>query len=388
MRYIKQKEIFIISIIYILISVYLQFNNLQLFNIINPIFYILFSIYIIYTMNDSYIRVKSNKNFELKMLSLVILYLIIFFFLGFFIGFTKTLYNQSFIGILKNIFPLIVPIIGVELIRCIIVNKNRRNNLVLISITILTILLEIKYNTLLANFENKELFFKYICSVLLPLIASSSLYTYLSSKASYKLPFIFRVIEKVVLLLLPITPNTDWFVQGSLGIIIPVLIYFLFKYRYIKDEIEGTRRKNSEFSKVGFVLAITVSSFLIAFMLGLFKYEPIAILSNSMLPTYSRGDAVVYEKMSDSELQKLEKNSIIVYRIGNQYVAHRIIEVVKDNGVVSYRTMGDNNNAPDGRLVEVGQIKGVYVFSIKYIGFPSVWLNDYFNHESAQVETK
>lgn len=388
MRYIKQKEIFIISIIYIFISVYLQFNNIQLYNLINPIFYILLSTYIVYQIKDSYLRVKNNKYFELKILSLVVIYLIIFFSLGFFVGFSKSPYSHEILGIFKNIWLIIIPIIGIELVRCIIVNKNRRNYLALISITILIILVEIKYNVLFANINNKELFFKYICSTILPLIASNFLYTYLSAKASYKLPFIFRIVEKITLLLLPIYPSTNWFISGSLGILTPVVVYFLFKYRYIKDETEGIRRKPSEFSKVGFVLAITASSILIAFMLGLFKYEPIAILSNSMLPTYSRGDVVVYEKLSDTDLQKLKNNSIIVYKIGNQYVAHRIIEVVKDNGVVSYRTQGDNNNAPDGRLVEISQIKGVYIFSIKYIGFPSVWLNDYFNSESAQVETK
>lgn len=84
MRYIKQKEIFIISIIYIFISVYLQFNNIQLYNLINPIFYILLSTYIVYQIKDSYLRVKNNKYFELKILSLVVIYLIIFFSLGFF----------------------------------------------------------------------------------------------------------------------------------------------------------------------------------------------------------------------------------------------------------------------------------------------------------------
>ena len=123
-------------------------------------------------------------------------------------------------------------------------------------------------------------------------------------------------------------------------------------------------------------------------MLGLFKYEPIAILSNSMHPVYNRGDAIIYEKLSDTDLKKIEKNSIILYRIDNQSVAHRVVNVIQENGSVKYQTKGDNNNAPDMDLVDPSQIQGVYVFHIKYIGYPSVWLNDLFNHQEAKVETK
>lgn len=84
----------------------------------------------------------------------------------------------------------------------------------------------------------------------------------------------------------------------------------------------------------------------------------------------------------------LKKIVYIVYKVGSQYVAHRVIEIKKEDGNVSYRTKGDNNNAPDSKYVESEQIIGVYVRHIKYVGFPSVWLNDYFSHEEAVVETK
>ena len=87
-------------------------------------------------------------------------------------------------------------------------------------------------------------------------------------------------------------------------------------------------------------------------------------------------------------MENIEKNSIIVYKVGSQYVAHRVVEIKKEDGNVSYRTKGDNNNAPDSKYVESEQIIGVYVRHIKYVGFPSVWLNDYFSHEEAVVETK
>ena len=116
-------------------------------------------------------------------------------------------------------------------------------------------------------------------------------------------------------------------------------------------------------------------------MVGIFRYEPISILSSSMTPVFSRGDVVIFEKISDTELEQLPKNTIIIYQIGNQNIAHRIVDKIKSENTVLYKTKGDSNNVEDMELVRVEQIKGVYKFHIKYIGFPSVWLHEYFKQE-------
>ena len=115
-------------------------------------------------------------------------------------------------------------------------------------------------------------------------------------------------------------------------------------------------------------------------MLGIFQYVPIAIVSNSMYPAFSRGDVIIFKKMTDAELEKLPENSIIVYTKENKNIAHRIVKRIEKNGTVLYQTKGDNNNAMDLQLVKTTQIKGVYVFHIKYIGFPSAWIYSYFKN--------
>ena len=139
---------------------------------------------------------------------------------------------------------------------------------------------------------------------------------------------------------------------------------------------------SNTFSKISYIITLILSITLICFMLGVFKYEPIVILSNSMKNTFSRGDAIIYKKLTDSQLKQIPLYSIIVYTIGEQNVAHRIVSITKENDIVFYQTKGDSNNVPDTFLVTPNQIKGVYVFHIKYIGFPSVWLHDYFNIEN------
>ncbi len=388
MRYVKRKELILIVTLFLLLQVILQIFNVRLVTQINSVFWILIIYYLYRNSKNNYTRLSSRFYLD-KMVIISILYILIYFNLGFVFGFSKSHFSHTFSGILSNFFEIIIPIIGIEYFRNIVINKNRSNKLIIWLVTIILILFEIKFNMLLSNFDNKEQFFKYICSIIFPLIANSILYSYLTLKGPCIIVLVFRLLERVSILLLPIVPSLDWFMTGALGIITPVLIYLLIKYKLSKQEAYYKGRTGKkDFNKVSYVIAITLSVFVVSFMLGLFKYEPIAILSDSMVPTYSRGDIVVYEKLSSEELKNIRVGEIIVYKIGNQNIAHRIINVDKGLGSVFYQTMGDNNNDPDLRKVTPDQIMGVYVFSMRYIGFPSVWLNDYFSEEKAKVETK
>ncbi len=389
MRYIKNKELFVIIIAYVFITMNLIIDDATFYtNIINPLFWLSILAYLIWDMKKGYIRFCKNKRYFIYMIIISCVHIIIYFYMGFIFGFSKSPYNHAIISILKNIIIQIVPIIGIEVTRSVIATRNKDNKLMLILLTILLILVEINYNTILNLFSNKEEFFEYICEIILPQIASGILYTYLSLKGSYSLTLVFRLLNELVVLLLPILPDLDWFMTGSEGILSVTLIYLLFKYEFTKEKKDIREKNKNLFAKISYILTLTLSITLVCFMLGIFKYEAITILSNSMVPTFSRGDVIIYKKITDKELKELTENSIIIYSVGEQNIAHRIINTTEKNGTVSYQTKGDSNNVPDINLVETDQIKGVYIFHIKYIGFPSVWLYDYFNEEDTKIEIK
>ena len=126
---------------------------------------------------------------------------------------------------------------------------------------------------------------------------------------------------------------------------------------------------------------LSISIILICFVLGLFKYKPMAILSNSMVPTYSRGDIVIFSKPNKKELENIQIYNIIVYRLDNMIVAHRIVNIEKNNkGEVLYTTKGDNNLTVDSKKVTNEQIIGIVKTVVHFIGYPTVWLNDVFSH--------
>lgn len=89
-----------------------------------------------------------------------------------------------------------------------------------------------------------------------------------------------------------------------------------------------------------------------------FGYGAAVVLSNSMEPTFSKGDLIVVR-----EAESFLVDDIIVYQDGNSLVVHRIIEL--DENTVT--TKGDANNAAD-EPVDVGVIKGKVICWIPKAG--------------------
>ena len=387
MNYLKNKELFIILSIYLIFTIFLINNNLFIYkNIINPIFWACILIYLVWNMKKFYIRIYKNKKYIIYIYIISCIHIILYFYIGFVFGFTKSPYNHDILSIIKNSFIQIIPVISIELSRYVILTRNKNNKLLTIFTTILLILLEINYYTLLHLYSNKKELFEHICSTIFPLIASGCLFSYLTLNGSYILPLLYRLFNEFIILLLPILPDINWFLIGSINILSPTLIYVLFKYTFNKTPKIITKKKEIVFAKISYSVAFIICITLICFMLGIFKYEPIAILSNSMDPTFSRGDIIIYKKLNDDELKKIPKNTIIVYSIDNQNIAHRIVKVLNQNNKIYYQTKGDSNNTSDIKLVETKQIKGIYCFHIKYVGFPSIWLYEYCNLENTKFK--
>ena len=219
MRYVKEKSLLFLLSFYLFASIIFQIKKIPFFaNFLNPLFWLIIVIYLIIYLKKIYVRFHKKKKYFYSIIIISLSYILLYFYLGFIFGFSKSPYSHSLINIFKNIFQIVVPIVGIELSRSVILNRNKNNRRIIIFATILFILLEIKYSALINNFANKELFFIYICQVVIPTIAGGMLYSYLSLKESYRLPLVYRLLKELELILLPIIPTTDWFIDGSIGI--------------------------------------------------------------------------------------------------------------------------------------------------------------------------
>lgn len=99
-----------------------------------------------------------------------------------------------------------------------------------------------------------------------------------------------------------------------------------------------------------------------------------AVVSDSMKPTFERGDLIIVRGVSSPE--EISVNDIIVFKLEGHRVStvHRVVEVVDQGGRVRFRTKGDANPNPDARLVRPEEVRGKVLFWIPNLGFLSIWL--------------
>ena len=60
---------------------------------------------------------------------------------------------------------------------------------------------------------------------------------------------------------------------------------------------------------------------------------------------------------------------------------HRAIKVRNVDGKVAITTKGDANKEADSGYVTLDNVQGLIKLRIKYIGRPTIWINDIFNKE-------
>ncbi len=81
------------------------------------------------------------------------------------------------------------------------------------------------------------------------------------------------------------------------------------------------------------------------------------VLSASMEPTMSPGDAILID---DTPAAEIQQGDIITFASGGsgQPTTHRVIEVVERNGETAFMTQGDNVEDPDQSLVTPAELEG------------------------------
>ena len=367
----NNKFLFLNILFYSFLNIILSFKNPSLSPIFKSIFWLLTNFYLIFSLQKTYYPHLHTKKYLIPALTIELLSLFFIFLLGLKIGFTKSPFAHDFSHLLSNFFTYFIPLIGIETTRYILASKPISKSS-FIFLVIFFILTEINYPSLILNLSNKELFFKYLTQSLIPIIFKNILFTTLSPKISLATLLILSTTSTFLSLITSIIPNLDWFSLGTTKLLKYFLIFFTFKYY---ESPKPTSYIHHYPSFITYVLSILSATILICFMLGIFSYKPIAIKSNSMHPIFNRGDIIIYKKITKPE--GLTPNSIIVFKNENSLIVHRLIKITKINNTYEFTTKGDNNNTPDSQILQFSSILGIYQFKIKYLGYPSIWLNDY-----------
>lgn len=301
----------------------------------------------------------------------ILAYFIVIYLSGLLVGFLKNGYSLKILDIFNNIFYLIIMIISQEYIRFMIASNKGQNKYILPILTILYIILDFILVFNINMIDNRMNLFIFITTTFMPLISQHLLYSFNAKHVDYKPSIIIRICLTIYPYILPIIPNLGYYLESLIGLIYPYFVYLKYTSLIKLDEKIKISKK---------VLFINIPLIIILFIIivlisGIFKYQIMAIGSGSMYPIYTRGDAVIFEKINDSSV--LDINDIVVYRYGEKYITHRLISIESINGEIYLQTKGDNNEYPDDFKVKAKDVIGIVKCKIKYIGYPSIWFQDF-----------
>ena len=119
------------------------------------------------------------------------------------------------------------------------------------------------------------------------------------------------------------------------------------------------------------VALIVVFAFLLVGV-RIFNVQIYTVLSGSMEPNYHVG-SLVYVKPVD--VAELKVGDVITFELGGGIRGtHRIIEVLEDNGSLTFQTKGDNNDHADANPIRPEAIVGKVKFTIPYLGFGAAYI--------------
>ena len=137
----------------------------------------------------------------------------------------------------------------------------------------------------------------------------------------------------------------------------------------ISNKIKNKRmtKKIFKYIMLNIMIILFIINLILSFeenthILGIYMFN---IVSESMEPTFEKDDVVIVKKSDPSILQK---SDIITFQQEDRIISHRIIDIIKINDTIKFRTKGDNNEIADPNLVESGQVYGKEVFTIKKVG--------------------
>ena len=102
---------------------------------------------------------------------------------------------------------------------------------------------------------------------------------------------------------------------------------------------------------------------------------PMIVLTDSMYPEIAAGDLIICNTLEPEEVQV---NDVISFfdpmGSGTSVVTHRVLEIVEENGQLSYRTKGDNNNTEDQVLIPQDKLVGIYRSRIPGLGHVAMFM--------------
>ena len=313
------------------------------------------------------------KNITTKIvISSTLCYFIAIYLLGLVLGFNNTIFKLNLNYIITVVILGAGVIIIEEIIRYIICRNTPHQKLPIIIYTILISILNIIIEINGYDLSDTEMIFIFLTTVVIPTICIEMICSYLTYKVSYIPSMVYKLSIVMYQFILPIIPNLGNYLYSITNVALPYVIYYTTSklINYKSKQIEYQKQVTRRVAYIPIIVFLIIVTMLVS---GIFSHTIIAIGSNSMSPTYDKGDAIIYKK---AKAKNIEVGQVLVFKKDGKIVTHRIINKTKLKDKVIFQTKGDANKTKDAFQVEENNVIGVVKYSVKYIGYPTIWFND------------
>lgn len=320
---------------------------------------------------------KSNFRYQKDLLFSVVICILSYFFItylsGVFFGFRRNIFRFSLDTLSTFLVSIVCIGIVTEIIRYLLLQRYKNKNGEIYLLYFFFVFIDIIPQIMNSNFSNFEALLGTFGLVILPIIFENILFCYLSLKVGYRSNILYKVIMRGYIYFIPLIPNYTDYLLSIIKIVFPILILCIL-YRQFQDKREVKIQRNSKIHKL-WIVPIFLLLLVVGLASGYFKYFALTIGSMSMSPTIEKGDILVIEKTKN--LSRIPEGSILAFNHDGKIIIHRVIKkITKEDQSIHFQTQGDYNETADNYLVSINEVIGVARLKIKYLGLPTVWLNE------------
>jgi signal peptidase len=321
-------------------------------------------------------KARSINRYQVLLLMTVaaLVFVMLFYLAGFLFGFQKTPVILKGFRFWRVLLPTVLIILTTEIIRSVMLAQDERIATVLVYFACVMAEFFCAYSV--GNIASFGSFMNLFGHALFPALFANLLYHSISRQYGMLPNIVYRLIITVYPYFLPIRASMPDAIYSFAKIALPLLTFVFIEMLYAKRHRLALKPKHR-----GTVIAFILSSVLMISVVMLiscqFRFAALVIGSGSMSGEIEKGDVIVYEQY---DAQKLEKGQVIVFEKNDSLVIHRIIDIQFIDGQTCYFTKGDANDAPDVGFITIGDVRGVVLANLPYVGYPSIWLRDIFSN--------
>ena len=330
------------------------------------------------------IRLWFSKPATIMAMLIAALQIVTLIFVSFFMGFGRSPYSFTPIGITINIMYFSSALIALELSRAYLIKSCPKRKvfmgigLVTLFYTLIT-LPPTRFTSLGTPADTA----KFLGSDILPALAQSLLATYLALLGGPVASIAYLGTLKAFEWLSPILPNPTWTIKALITTLIPAIGFSIINQTVSplklmqlgiisRSEATGKIRKGKKPSPLTWTAIAVIAVILIWGSTGLLGFQPSIIASGSMRPTLDVGDIAITVQ---TRPETIKVGDIIQYWKQGEPAPtiHRVVEVYKAGDTTYFVTRGDANNAPDDPISPTRTV-GKLIFTIPKLGWISIAL--------------